>query len=238
MRAIGGKSHELALVKARRVDHDVVQMLAAHPAMVHHHDVARFETAQAVSLNAVFHSRPEIGEEDRQAAAVLRNHPPLYVEQTTAIVAHFVDHHVVGGFGEHIRHLVGIGDDGIAHDFNGDGMGFGHEWTSGAMVMVRCPAAVTEAPSPGWMSVVALGSSMIAGPSIVMPAGKDGRQRILVFSGRSGSSKITSRVDSSMGPSACQGSFSQRSAKLSSRAAVTTRRRLTISMDSSGADWL
>ena len=99
-------------------------MLAADLALVHDDDVAGREAVEPVARDAVGHRDAEIGEEDRQAAAVLRDHPRLRVDQPAAIVAHLVDHHVVGGLAQRVRHLVGIGDDGVAHDLDGDRMGF------------------------------------------------------------------------------------------------------------------
>ena len=80
------------------------------------------------------------------------------------------------------------------------------------------------ATSPGWMSVVAFGSSITAGPSMLAPAGKAGRQTMRVRSGRAASVKITSRQASATGGSALHGCDSQRSASVSGRAAVTTNR--------------
>ena len=124
MRAVGGEADQLAAVEARRIEHDVVEMLAADLALVHDDDVARREAVEAVARDAVGDRDAEVGEEDRQAAAVLRDHPRLGVDQPAAIVADLVDHHVVGGLGQRVRHLVGIGDDGVAHDLDGDRMGF------------------------------------------------------------------------------------------------------------------
>ena len=124
MRAVGGEADQLAAVEAGRIDHHVVEMLAADLALVHHDHVAGREAVEPVALDAVGDRDAEIGEEDRQAAAVLRDHPRLGVDQPAAIVAHLVDHHVVGGLGQRVRHLVGIGDDGVAHDLDGDRMGF------------------------------------------------------------------------------------------------------------------
>ena len=123
VRAVGGEADELAVVEAGRIDHDVVEVLAADLALVHHHHVAGREAVEAVARDAVGDRDAEVGEEDRQAAAVLRDHARLRVDQAAAIVAHLVDHHVVGGLRQRVRHLVGIGDDGVAHDLDGDRMG-------------------------------------------------------------------------------------------------------------------
>ncbi len=44
VRAVGGKADQLALMEAGRVDHDVVQVLAADMAVVHDEDIALDET--------------------------------------------------------------------------------------------------------------------------------------------------------------------------------------------------
>src|SRR5262249_49108819 len=122
MGAAGGERHHLACVEAGRVDHDIVEMLPAHETVVHDDDVAWREAAEAIALDAVLHRDAEVGEEDRQAALVLRDHSAFAIDQTAAEVAHLVDHHVVGGLAQCARHLVGIGIDGVAHDLDGDGI--------------------------------------------------------------------------------------------------------------------
>ncbi len=72
VRPHGEKSHDLAAVKKRRIDHHVVQMLAAHVRMVHDQHVARTKSVLAVHAHAVDDGRAEIGEKDRQGAEVLR----------------------------------------------------------------------------------------------------------------------------------------------------------------------
>ena len=124
VRAAGGERHDLAVVKARRVDHDIVEMLAADLAVIHDHDVARRETVKSVARDAVLHGDAEIGEKDRQAALVLRDHAAFAVDQATAEIAHLVDHHVVGRLAQRGRHLVRISVDGVTHDLDGDRIDF------------------------------------------------------------------------------------------------------------------
>jgi hypothetical protein len=147
VRAVGGEADQFVAVEARRIEHDVVEVLAAHLALIHDDDVARREALEAVAFNPVGDRDAEVGEEDRQAAAVLRDHPRLGVDQSAAIVANLVDHHVVGRLRQRVGHLVGIGDDGVAHDLDGDRMGFvaAHGFTS----MMRWPASEMLAMSPG-----------------------------------------------------------------------------------------
>src|SRR5690606_13453241 len=107
-------------------------------------------------------------------------HPGGRIEEPAAIVAHLVDHHVVGGLAQDIRHLVCIGDDGAAHHFHGNRVcpdGF-HACPQLclAKVITRCPCSVTSTSSPGWTSVVEFGSSITAGPVKRNPAGSVGRQ--------------------------------------------------------------
>src|SRR5215510_16412805 len=216
-------------------------MLAANLGLVHHHHVAGREAIEPVACYAVGDRNAEIGEEDRQPAAVLRDHARLRVDQPAAEIAHLVDHHVVGGLGERVSHLVGIGHDGVAHDLDRDRMGFVAVHccpaSPSATSMMRCPASVTVATSPGWMSVVAFGSSITAGPSMRAPAASDGRQTTRVGTGFAASVKMTSRVPSATGGSGCQGCASHCSASISAFPAVTTSRTLTHSSRSSGAAW-
>ena len=91
--------------------------------------------------------------------------------------------------------------------------------------------------SPGWISVVEFGSSITAGPSTRAPAASDGRHTMRVRTGFAGivEDHVARLVGD--GGSGVHGSDSQRSASVSVRGAVTTRRMLTISIDSSGAAW-
>src|SRR5204863_8727093 len=51
--AVGGKADQLVAVEARRIEHDVVEMLAADLALVHDDDVARRKALEAVALDAI-----------------------------------------------------------------------------------------------------------------------------------------------------------------------------------------
>jgi hypothetical protein len=234
MGAARGERDHLVGVEAGRIDHDVVEMLPAHAAMIHDDDVAGRKTREPVARDAVLHRDAEVGEEDRQAASVLRDHAAVGVDQPAAEVAHLVDHHVVGGLAQRRRHLVGIGVDGVAHDLDGDGVGF---HVRSASVTMICPLGSITARSPGPIRVVELASSITAGPAISAPAAKPGRHRMRVSSGRSGSSNTTGRRCSEAASVGVQGCDSQRAMTSSMRATVTVSRRLTTSIDWSGAAW-
>src|SRR5262249_59075391 len=50
MGAARGECDQFARVEAGRIDHDVVEMLPAHEAVVHDNDVARREAAETIAL--------------------------------------------------------------------------------------------------------------------------------------------------------------------------------------------
>src|SRR5690606_29268909 len=133
------------------------------------------------------------------------------VDQAAAIVAHLVDHHVVGRLGQHVGHLVAIGDDGVAYHFDGNWIDLGHwepQWNR-PMRMIRWPVSATVTTSPGATSVVEFCSSITAGPSTTSPGLSAGRQTMRASSGFDASSKMTERVSSRRSPSALHGSLSQ-----------------------------
>ena len=153
MGAVGGEADEFAIDEAGGVDDDIVEMLAAD-LMIHDHDVARLEAIEAPALDAILDGDAKIGEEDRQAAAILRDHAAFGVDETAAKVADLVDHHIVGGFAQCIAHFIGVSDYGIANDFDGDRMRIdilGHDAQASlpARSTMRWPASVTVTLSPG-----------------------------------------------------------------------------------------
>ena len=79
---------------------------------------------RAVALEAVGDDDAEIGDEVRHAADVLRDQFALGVDQRGAEIAHLVDHHVVRRALQVGRHLAGDGGQGVADDFERDGV----EW--------------------------------------------------------------------------------------------------------------
>ena len=168
---------------------------------------------------------------------------PCGVDQAAAIVAHLVDHHVVGGLAQRIRHLVGIGDDGVAHDLDGDGMGVRGDRhgsvLSDARSMIEVTGlghrhAVAGMNQDGRVRLFDHGGT----DDRVMPAGIAGRHRT-----RASQRRLRVVEDhvarASRRPlrSASTARASHSSAIVSARGAVRTRRRLTISSCSSTAAW-
>ncbi len=128
VRAHHQEHQQLALVEVGHVDDDVVEMLARHRLMVGDDDVAGLEAVLAVALQPVDHEHAEVRDEVRHAADVLRDQFAPGAEQRRAVVAHLVDHHVVGGALQVGRHLVGDGRQRVADHFQRDGVEVGgHE---------------------------------------------------------------------------------------------------------------
>src|SRR6185436_18870149 len=103
----------------------------------------------------------------RHAADVLRDQLALGVEQCGAIVAHLVDHHVVGGALQVGRHLVGDGRQGVADHLERDGVEL-HR--TAPMVMMSSPESATRHWSFSNSTVVVPCSWMSAGPATCAPA--------------------------------------------------------------------
>src|SRR5262245_3532526 len=110
------------------------------------------------------------------ATDVLRHQRSGCVEQRAAVVAHLVDHHVVGRALQIVGHLVGdrrhcIPDDlerhrieAIAHVSTDNVHGTAPTW------MMISPVSDILARSPANMTVVEPYSSIRAGPTIAVPA--------------------------------------------------------------------
>src|SRR5207302_10278995 len=60
MRAHGQKCHNLAAIKERRIDHDVIEMLAANIWMIHDQHVARLKAFRPVHPDGIDDVRAEI----------------------------------------------------------------------------------------------------------------------------------------------------------------------------------
>ena len=114
--------NKLALEEIRRVDDDVVEMLAGHRLVIGDDDVAGLEPVLAVARHAVGDDDAEIGDEMRHAADILRHERAVGRDQRGAEVAHLVDHHVVGGALQIGRHLVGDGRQRVADHLERDGV--------------------------------------------------------------------------------------------------------------------
>jgi len=120
VRAHGEKRYQLAIMEEWRVDHDIVQMLAAHIGMIHEQHVPGAKSVFAMHAHAVDDSGAEIGEKNWQRAEVLRENISFRIDNTDAVVAHFVDHHVVRCFTQHRRHFIGDMGQAVANNFDRD----------------------------------------------------------------------------------------------------------------------
>ena len=65
MGAIGCKGDYLSLMETRGVHHDIVQMLPAHPGVIHDDHIARVKAVQAIAFDAIEHGNAQIGEKYR-----------------------------------------------------------------------------------------------------------------------------------------------------------------------------
>ena len=122
------KRHEFTFVKKWCVDHDVVEVLAAHIGMVHDQHVAGLETVPAMGAHAIDDRGPQIGEKNRQRAEVLRKNIAVRIDDANAVIAHLVDHHIVGSLAQDGGHFISDMSQAIAHDLNRDRIdgGIGH----------------------------------------------------------------------------------------------------------------
>ena len=73
-------------------------MLPADLRMINQEDVAWMDILETVDLHAILHRHAEVGEKNRQGAFVLRHRPPFVIDDADAVILHFINHHVVGGF--------------------------------------------------------------------------------------------------------------------------------------------
>ena len=97
---------QFSIQEERRVDDDVVEVLSGHGLMVGDHHVARLEAVQAIAVNAILDHDAHVGDEVRNTADVLRHQRAFGIEQRATVVAHLVDHHVVGRALQVLGHFV------------------------------------------------------------------------------------------------------------------------------------
>src|SRR5262249_30347305 len=128
------------------------------------------------------HGVRHAADEARQADAD-RHGVAVGGEQTGGEVERLVDDHVVGGAHQVGLHLLGHGDDAVAHDLGDDRID---------LVSVHChcalpyaPTAITKLPNaststtePGSTTVVDACSSISAGPSMRLPASRWARAKV------------------------------------------------------------
>ena len=167
VRAHDRKCRRFVFEEERREDTDVVEVLSRDALVVGDHHVARREAVDPVAVHAILDHDAEIGDEVRDAADVLREQPALDVEHGAAVIANFVDHHVVRGALEVDRHLVGDRRQRAAQHFEGDRVEpdffrYGH--FAAPIVMIISPLGATRISSPGKRTVVDAYSWMTAGP--------------------------------------------------------------------------
>ena len=122
MGAYHHEHQEFATVEIWRVDHHVIQVLPRHRLMIGNDHIVRLETVLAISLHPIDDDHAEISNEVRDAAHVLGDQLALGVEKCSAIVAHLVNHHVVGGALQVSRHFIGDGRQRVADDLERDGV--------------------------------------------------------------------------------------------------------------------
>ncbi len=158
---------ELALIEVGHVDDDVVEVLPRHRLVIGDDHVAGGETILAVALEAVGDDDAEIGHEMRHAAHVLADQLAVGVDERGTEIAHFVNHHVVGGALQVGRHLVGDRRQGVADDFERDGIE-GH--AAPPTSMISSPEGATSHESFSNSTVVVPCSWISAGPGIRSPA--------------------------------------------------------------------
>ncbi len=118
MRHAAGERHQLALPEHRDGERHVVEMAAGDVGVVGQQDVAGIEVLDAVMLELGLHRVAHAADEHRQAEPD-RDGVALRVEQPDGEVERLVDDHVVGGAHQVGLHLLGRGDETVAHDFGG-----------------------------------------------------------------------------------------------------------------------
>ncbi len=109
-------------MKGRRIDDEVVEVLAAGAGMSCDDDVARLKAILAELGDAVSDRRIEIAHEQRQAAWRLCDQARCGIENSGAEVLHLVDDRAMRSSRKIDRHFFGVCDQRIADDFNGHGV--------------------------------------------------------------------------------------------------------------------
>ena len=129
VRHAAGERHQLAVMEDRHREGHVVEMAAGDVGVVGEQDVARLEILDAVMIELGLHGVAHAADEHRQSEPD-RHRVALRVEQADGEVERLVDDHVVGGAHQVGLHLLGRGDETVAHDLGGHGIG--------AMAAERC----------------------------------------------------------------------------------------------------
>ena len=143
--------------------------------MVGDDHIAGLEPAGPIALHAIDDDDAEIGDEMRHAADILAHQIAIGGQQGGAKIAHLVNHHVVGGALQVRRHLVGYRRQGVANDFQRDGIELRSAHCRPPTVMINSPVSATAQESPANITVVVPCSCTIEGPSKPAPAAKSSR---------------------------------------------------------------
>src|SRR4029079_365300 len=155
--------------------------------VVHPHHVA-FSEIVAIAGDRGFDADVDVADEDRHAGR-LAKHVAVAVEHGNSAVAALVDDRRECRAIKRGVHVLGTGDDEVADDLGGDGVGGAgflrllHFHSPQRRVIIMWPPAPILARQPSGRMVVAVGSSMIAGPATAAPDFMPTRSTILVFSG-------------------------------------------------------
>ncbi len=185
MRHAARECHHLAVVEDRHGEGHVVEMAAGDVGIVGQQDVAGIEIFHAVVSELGLHRVAHAADEHRQSESD-RDRVALRIEQSNGEVERFVYDHVVGGAHQVGLHLLGSGDETVAHDLGrhridamapGRGLGLQgciHDQLR-RISITRSPKASTSTSSPGCTTVVEAYSSITTGPTIRLLASRAAR---------------------------------------------------------------
>ena len=123
MRHAAGERDQLALVKDRQGQRDVVEMAAGEIGIVGDVDVAGTDVFGAEMLDLGLHRLGHAADEHRQPDADGDGLAP-WREQAGGEIERLVDDDVVGGAHEVGFHFLGHRNDAVAHDLRDDGIDF------------------------------------------------------------------------------------------------------------------
>src|SRR6266540_628522 len=159
VRHAAGERHHLALVEDRHGEGHVVEVATGDVSIIGQKDVAGIEVFYAVVLELGFDGIAHAADEHRQSESD-RKGVALRIEEADGKIERLVDDHVVGGAHQIRLHLLGCGDETIAHDFGRNRVGpiaggreLGFQRYIHAQLrrisMTRSPKASTMTTSPG-----------------------------------------------------------------------------------------
>src|SRR5581483_8197053 len=166
VRARGGKAGKFALIEDRGEDGLVWKMRAGEIGVVHDPDVTRLPYVAAEPFFGELGTDLEVSEEERNAEG-LAEYGVIAIEKSDRAVFHPVDDGRIRRPDQRRAHVMSRGDEGVADDFSRDGID-----TDSCADRHDLPPSLSRidpngsisALVPGGTTVVAVGSSMIAGP--------------------------------------------------------------------------